>query len=185
MVDKGDFCAGASSAPSRLIHGGLRYLENGEFRLVGESLKERNLLLKNAPHYVKPLPTTVPIFSWLAGIVNAPLRFLGLSKKNTKRGAFIIKVGLTLYDLLARFYRSMPTHHFTSREIVFMAECEDVMHLDDVVLRRTLLGQLDRALLEEIAGILAEALGWSIETTQSEIVRSLRILEMDHGVRLV
>ena len=86
MVDKGDFCAGASSAPSRLIHGGLRYLENREFRLVGESLKERNLLLKNAPHHVKPLPT----FSWLAGIVNAPLRFLGLSKKNTKRGAFII-----------------------------------------------------------------------------------------------
>jgi len=66
-----------------------------------------------------------------------------------------------------------------------MAECEDVVHLDNVVLRRTLLGQLDRALLEEIAGILAEALGWSIETTQSEIVRSLRILEMDHGVRLV
>lgn len=116
MVDKGDFCSGCSAAPSRLIHGGLRYLENGEFRLVGESLKERNLLLKNAPHYVKPLPTTVPIFSWTSGLVNAPLRFLGLSRKSTKRGAFIIKIGLILYDFLARFYRSMPTHRFTWRK---------------------------------------------------------------------
>jgi glycerol-3-phosphate dehydrogenase len=115
LVDKGDFCAGASSAPSRLIHGGLRYLENGEFRLVAESLKERNLLLKNAPHYVKPMPTTVPIFSWTSGIVNAALRFLRLSHKTTKRGALIIKIGLTMYDLLARRYRSLPTHRFTGR----------------------------------------------------------------------
>ncbi len=115
LVDKSDFCAGASAAPSRMIHGGLRYLENGEFRLVAESLRERNLLLKNAPHYVKPLPTTVPIFSWTSGIVNAALRFLGLSRSATRRGALIIKIGLTLYDFLARRYRSMPKHRFTSR----------------------------------------------------------------------
>ena len=45
-----------------MVHGGIRYLENGEFRLVNEALHERNRLLLNAPHYVKPLPTTIPIF---------------------------------------------------------------------------------------------------------------------------
>src|SRR5208282_6610525 len=63
LVDKSDFCSGASSASTRVMHGGLRYLENGEFRLVREALRERNRLVKNAPHYVRPLPTTIPIFS--------------------------------------------------------------------------------------------------------------------------
>src|SRR5689334_17174027 len=62
LVDKGDFMSGASAASSHMIHGGLRYMENGEFRLVKESLAERNRLLKNAPHYVQPLLTTIPVF---------------------------------------------------------------------------------------------------------------------------
>src|ERR1035441_10079643 len=68
LVENSDFCAGTSAAATRVIHGGLRYLENAEFRLVRESLRERNRLLRNAPHYVKPLPTTIPIFSWTAGL---------------------------------------------------------------------------------------------------------------------
>ena len=67
IVDKADFGSGTSAAPSRLIHGGLKYLETGEFGLVAQSTLERNLLLKNAPHYVSPLPTLIPIFSWLQG----------------------------------------------------------------------------------------------------------------------
>jgi len=69
LVEKSDFCSGTSAAMTRVIHGGLRYLENAEFRLVRESLRERNRLLRNAPHYVKPLPTTIPIFNWMSGIV--------------------------------------------------------------------------------------------------------------------
>src|SRR6202012_5009151 len=68
LVDKNDWCAGTSAAPSRLVHGGLKYLETGEFRLVAESTRERNLLLRNAPHLVKPLPTMVPIGSWFGGL---------------------------------------------------------------------------------------------------------------------
>src|SRR5215475_6713335 len=68
IIDKGDFGSGTSAAPSRLIHGGLKYLETAEFRLVAQSTLERNLLLKNAPHYVHPLATTIPIFSWMLGI---------------------------------------------------------------------------------------------------------------------
>ena len=51
LVERGDFCGACSAAPSRMIHGGLRYLENGEFDLVRESLRERDALLRNAPHW--------------------------------------------------------------------------------------------------------------------------------------
>jgi glycerol-3-phosphate dehydrogenase len=115
MVDKSDFCSGASAASSHMAHGGLRYLENGEFRLVREALIERNLLLRNAPHYVQPMPTTIPIFHWTAGMFNAARKFFRLGGKPGNRGALIIKVGLTLYDIFAHRYRVMPTHRFTSR----------------------------------------------------------------------
>lgn len=116
MVDQNDFCSGASAGSSHMVHGGLRYLENAEFRLVREALIERNLLLKNAPHYVKPLPTTVPIFRWFSGMLNAPLKFLGLLDRPSERGAIVIKLGLTFYDLLSMRHRSMPTHKFTLKK---------------------------------------------------------------------
>src|SRR3982751_1474375 len=62
LVDKGDVGAGASSASTRLIHGGLRYLEHFEFGLVRESLREREILLRIAPHLVRPLAITIPIY---------------------------------------------------------------------------------------------------------------------------
>ncbi len=116
IVDKEDFCSGASAGSSHMVHGGLRYLENGEFRLVREALIERNLLLQNAPHYVKPLPTTVPIFRWFSGLFNAPLKFLRILDRPSERGALVIKAGLTLYDLLSMRHRSMPTHKFTLKK---------------------------------------------------------------------
>lgn len=115
LVEKGDFCSGASAGSSHMIHGGLRYLENGEFRLVREALTERNLLLKNAPHYVKPLPTTIPIFRWFSGITNAPMKFLNLTEKPSERGALVIKIGLTFYDWFTRSHQTMPTHRFFTR----------------------------------------------------------------------
>mgnify|MGYP003564335418 FL=1 len=113
LVEKKDFTSGASAASSHMVHGGVRYLENGEFRLVKESLQERNRLLKNAPHLVKPLRTTIPIFSIFSGILSAPLRFLTHSPgKPKERGAFLIKVGLILYDTFGRAGKSMPKHQF-------------------------------------------------------------------------
>jgi glycerol-3-phosphate dehydrogenase len=61
MVDKGDFASGTSSKSSKLVHGGLRYLQQREFRLVYENLHERQRLLNNAPHLVEPLPFLIPI----------------------------------------------------------------------------------------------------------------------------
>ena len=79
IVDKGDFCSGTSSASSHMIHGGIRYLENGELRLVREAVQERNRLLQLAPHYVKPFPIMIPIFNWQSVIWKSAAKFLGLS----------------------------------------------------------------------------------------------------------
>jgi glycerol-3-phosphate dehydrogenase len=83
LIDKGDFASGTSSVSSKLVHGGLRYLEHGEFRLVYEALHERRLLLQNASHLVHPLRFVLPFYK---GARVAPWQW---------------RVGLTLYDLLA------------------------------------------------------------------------------------
>ncbi|EJN00031.1 glycerol-3-phosphate dehydrogenase/oxidase [Phyllobacterium sp. YR531] len=116
LVEKNDYCSGASSALSRMVHGGLRYLENGEFNLVKESLVERDRLLRNAPHMVAPLPTTVPVFSLFSGLANGAVRFLGLTRKPSRRGAIAIKVGLSIYDFLTRKRALMPKHRFRGRQ---------------------------------------------------------------------
>jgi glycerol-3-phosphate dehydrogenase len=116
LVDKADFCAGASAASSRMAHGGIRYLENGEFRLVRESLAERNRLLQNAPHAVEPLLFTIPVYGWLSGIWNAPLKFLGLLKRPGERGLVVVKLGMMLYDWFTRSNRMTPTHRILWRK---------------------------------------------------------------------
>ncbi|EJL57906.1 glycerol-3-phosphate dehydrogenase [Rhizobium sp. CF122] len=115
LVERGDYCSGASAALSRMVHGGLRYLENGEFSLVRESLAERDRLLRNAPHYVAPLPTTVPIFDVFSGLGNGIVRFLGLTRRPSRRGAITIKAGLGIYDFLTRKRALMPKHQFRGR----------------------------------------------------------------------
>jgi len=121
LIERADFCSGASSASSHMAHGGLRYLENGEFRLVREAVQERNRLLQNAPHIVRPLPTTIPIFKQFSGLLNAPLKFLGMLDKPSERGSLVIKIGLMLYDAYSRAQRKedtqpvVPKHQFLSR----------------------------------------------------------------------
>jgi glycerol-3-phosphate dehydrogenase len=83
LIDKGDFASGTSSVSSKLIHGGLRYLEQGAWQLVTEALIERRLLLHNAPHLVHPLRFVLPFY---AGTRVAPWKW---------------RAGLLLYDFLA------------------------------------------------------------------------------------
>ena len=117
LVEKNDYCSGASAASSHMIHGGVRYLENGEIRLVKESLQERNRLLSAAPHYVKPLKTTIPIFSVFSGLLSAPIRlFTHAQGKPKERGAILIKVGLILYDTFGRNGGTMPRHRFLGKK---------------------------------------------------------------------
>jgi glycerol-3-phosphate dehydrogenase len=83
LCEKDDLAQGTSSRSSRLIHGGLRYLEHGEFRLVREALRERETLLRIAPHLVRPMCFVLP---HVAGM----------------RPAWLLRLGLFLYDHLAR-----------------------------------------------------------------------------------
>jgi glycerol-3-phosphate dehydrogenase len=83
LIDKGDFASGTSSISSKLIHGGLRYLEQGDLRLVYEALRERRLLLHNAPHLVRPLRFLLPFYA------------------GSRVPRWKWRLGLLLYDLLA------------------------------------------------------------------------------------
>ena len=116
IVEKADFGSGTSAAPSRLIHGGLKYLETGEFGLVAQSTLERNLLLKNAPHCVTALPTIIPIFSWTKGIWAALRTLFGSTSAPRSRGAILIKIGLFIYDYYGSRDRVMPRHKLVGRK---------------------------------------------------------------------
>ena len=84
LLEKGDFAGGTSSKSTKLIHGGLRYLENLEFGLVRESLRERSVQLKSAPHLVHPLRFIIPVYD------------------SDARPFWLMKLGVKLYDLLSR-----------------------------------------------------------------------------------
>jgi len=83
LVDRGDWANATSSASSKLVHGGLRYLENFDFKLVRKTLAERQMLMAAAPHRVRPLRFGVPVY------------------RDSRLGCFRLAVGLTLYDGLA------------------------------------------------------------------------------------
>src|SRR6476659_9109850 len=93
LVEKADFASGTSSKSSKLIHGGLRYLEHAQFRLVFEGTNERALLMRVAPHLVRPLEFLVP------------------SYESDRPGLFVLDVGLWIYDALSKF--SSPRLHRT------------------------------------------------------------------------
>ena len=117
LVERDDFVSGASASSSHMIHGGIRYLENGEFRLVHEAVTERNGLLEIAPHYVRPLQTTIPIFSTFSGVLSAPMRFLRHgSGAHRERGAALIKIGLVIYDSFSRGGGRVQRHTFRGRK---------------------------------------------------------------------
>jgi glycerol-3-phosphate dehydrogenase len=103
LVDKGDFASGTSSHSSRLIHGGIRYLEHGDFRLVFEASRERRVLLHIAPHLVRPLPFLFPVY------------------RGTRVPAWKLRAGMWLYDALSAF-RNVKTHRWLSPKRVRRAE---------------------------------------------------------------
>jgi len=97
LVEKGDYGCGTSSASTKLIHGGLRYLENFDLRLVFEACRERHLLQKIAPHLVRPLRFYVPVYD------------------GDKRPLWMVRAGMLLYDLLAMF-RNTRMHGMLSAD---------------------------------------------------------------------
>src|SRR5262245_22369116 len=76
LIERACIASGTTAYSSRLIHGGLRYLEHSEFALVRESLHERTRWLKLAPHLVRPLELFIPVRNWWGGLGNAARKFL-------------------------------------------------------------------------------------------------------------
>ena len=103
VLEQNDLCSGTSAASSRLIHGGLRYLEYGELPLVFESLRERITLRKIAAHLVHPLRITIPIYA------------------SARRGLWLIRLGMITYDLLS-VGKTVPGHEILSREAMLDTE---------------------------------------------------------------
>ncbi len=95
LLEKNDFAGGTTSWSSRLVHGGLRYLEYFEFHLVRESLREREVLLRSAPHLVKPIQMTIPIYG------------------SGSRSYWEIQAGMVLYDILS-YDKTLPNHRMLS-----------------------------------------------------------------------
>jgi glycerol-3-phosphate dehydrogenase len=101
LLEQNDLASGTSSASSKLIHGGLRYLEHGAFRLVREALAEREVMLKIAPHVVRPMRFVLPAYPG-------------------PRSALLLRLGLFLYDHLGSRKILPPTktldltHHVTA-----------------------------------------------------------------------
>jgi glycerol-3-phosphate dehydrogenase len=116
VVDADDVACGATAWSTRLVHGGLRYLEYGEVALVRESLAERDRLVTLAPHLVRPLPFYLPLQRRLGGLVSAAARILGCEGLARQcagrhgRGGIAVAIGLSLYDMLAVGGR-WPRHH--------------------------------------------------------------------------
>lgn len=103
ILDKNDMCSGTSAISSRLIHGGLRYLEYAEIPLVYESLHERRCLRRIAVHLVKPLRISIPVF------------------KGARRGPLLIRLGMIAYDILS-FNKLLPRHDMLGRDAIKKAE---------------------------------------------------------------
>ena len=189
IVDKGDFGSGTSAAPSRLIHGGLKYLETGELRLVAESTYERNLLLKNAAHLVKPLPTAIPIMSWCSGITAALRTLFRSTTAPRSRGALLVKLGLSLYDFYGSRARQMPRHRMISRRRAL----SDIPALTPRIVALgtyfdAVITAPERLVLELIQDGLkaspgSEAINWCGVTGQSE--GALHLICDDDTIRLV
>jgi glycerol-3-phosphate dehydrogenase len=103
VLEQNDLGSGTSAISSRLIHGGLRYLEYGEISLVFESLRERRILSHTAPHLVRPIRICIPIYA------------------GARRGPLTIRLGMILYDLLS-IGKAMPSHDMLSRDELLAGE---------------------------------------------------------------
>lgn len=113
IVDQGDWASGTSSASSKLIHGGLRYLETLDFAVVKKSLTERQKLSNAAPYRVWPLRFGVPL------------------KQNSRIGSLRLKIGLSIYDFLAGSYHSQQTHlRFSAKAFLQRFPCLDNRQLN-------------------------------------------------------
>lgn len=162
LFEQDDLAAGTSSRTSKLVHGGLRYLEQGAFGLVAESARERAIWLRAAPHLVRPLPFLFPIY-------------------RGARPAWMVRLGMTLYDALA-WFRNVESHR--------MLSADEALALEPALRRDGLLGaarfydaQMDDARLCLEVALTARSDGATLET-RARVDGLVRQGDRIAGVRL-
>ncbi|MDZ4698363.1 MAG: glycerol-3-phosphate dehydrogenase/oxidase [Rhodothermales bacterium] len=168
LVEQSDFARGTSSRSTKLVHGGVRYLQQGNVSLVVEALRERGRLLRNAPHLVHNLPFVVPNYDWWEG------PFYG--------------IGLKIYDMLAGKEGFGPSRHLSREETI-----ERIPTIEPAGLRGGTVyydGQFDDARLAinmaQTAINLGAAVVNYVQVTglvrQHDQVRGIRVRDLESGV---
>jgi glycerol-3-phosphate dehydrogenase len=156
LIDQGDFASGTSSKSSKMVHGGLRYLQQKEFRLVYENLRERQRLLKNAPYLVRPLPFLIPLFG-TNGVV---------SKTMSRTYA----TALRIYDLSGGWRIGHRYRKITSAEAL--------QHIPSLRVDRLVAGFLyydARGDDARVALTLAKTAAWNFHASVANYVRALSV----------
>ncbi|MHB0949508.1 MAG: glycerol-3-phosphate dehydrogenase [Gemmatimonadaceae bacterium] len=157
LVEKDDFASGTSSRSSRLVHGGVRYLEHGHLHLVFEASAERRRLLRLAPHLVRPLAFTWPVYA------------------GARIGRWRLEAGLSLYDALALF-RNVGRHH--------RLDARDVLAAEPALDRQALCGgaRYWDAATDDTRLTLANALGAAESGARVRNHTAVVAMRMEHGL---
>jgi glycerol-3-phosphate dehydrogenase len=186
LVERHDFASGTSSKSSKLVHGGLRYLQQGDIRLVYEALAERQILRRNAPHLVKVLPFLIPIFS-KNGVVSRKLaRAMGSAMwmYDFTGGLRIGKVHKRLSKSKAlEYFPTLPPDNLVSSYLYYDARADDArlcvtvartaaMQFGAVVVNDAAVSSVRKNAAGKICGVDVVADGRTISVTADSIVNA-------------
>ncbi|MDG1942393.1 MAG: glycerol-3-phosphate dehydrogenase/oxidase [Flavobacteriaceae bacterium] len=167
LLEKNDFAKGTSSRSTKLVHGGVRYLQNGDISLVIEALKERGIMKRNAPHLVKEMSFVIPFYDWW----NSP--FYGL--------------GLKVYDMMAGNMGLGPSTLLDKKETVELINNVKQEGLKGGVIYHD--GQFDDSRMAITLGLTATDIGATLInyvevtglTKQDNLISGLEILDHESG----
>ncbi|MCL4448824.1 MAG: glycerol-3-phosphate dehydrogenase/oxidase [Actinobacteria bacterium] len=194
LVEKNDFASGTSSKSSKLIHGGIRYLQHGDYRLVHESLVERQRLLDNAPDLVSPLPFIIPILrskkSGYKKTRNVPKELLRSTiTKSISKG---IATALWIYDLtggwrIGKLHRRIQVEELlshiptldiakiTGAFIYYDAQADDARLVLEILTKAVLDYDVVIANYAEVVAFIKDASETSVATTSPELVKGVKV----------
>jgi glycerol-3-phosphate dehydrogenase len=193
LIERDDFASGTSSKSSKLVHGGIRYLQQGDIRLVYEALAERQILRRNAPHLVKVLPFLIPIFS-TKGVVNRKLaRAMG-----TAMWMYDLTGGLRIGKMHKRvskkqaleWFPTLPADKLMPSYLYYDAEADDArlvvtvartaaLRFDATLVNRTEVVDLQKDSNGNVNGVTVEADGRTFTVSAKAVVNAAGVWSDD------
>jgi glycerol-3-phosphate dehydrogenase len=193
LIERDDFASGTSSKSSKLVHGGIRYLQQGDVRLVYEALAERQILRRNAPHLVKVLPFLIPIFS-TKGVVNRKLaRAMG-----TAMWMYDLTGGLRIGKMHKRvskkqaleWFPTLPADKLMPSYLYYDAEADDArlvvtvartaaLRFDATLVNRTEVVDLQKDLNGNVNGVTVKADGRTFTVSTKAVVNAAGVWSDD------